>query len=426
MKVLDIALKDLRRWLRNPFVVIMMFGAPLLITGLLYFAFGGLTSGGGGIDLPVTAVRVANLDQGSSASGGFSAGNMLVTFLRNEELASVVEVQVAADEPSARAAVESQGADVAVIIPADFTAAAISPGRNTAVMLYQDPTLTIGPRIVQDLVRQFIDGFSGAKIAVEVAVTQLQAQGVTLTSSASQAIAQQYSGWLETLGHEAQGTANSAFQVQSPSAEASTQTGDQGAEIIAGVMAGMLIFFAFFMGANGAESIVREDEEGTLARLFTTPTSQGVILSGKFAAVFLTLAIQIAVLLGASALIFGISWGKLPTVLLVSFGLTVLSAGFGILLMSFIKSTRQTGPVMGGVLTISGMLGGLFTVGIPNLPEALDTITLAMPQGWALEAWRRAIDGANPGGVLVPLLGMLGLGGLFLGVGVLLFRKRFD
>ena len=46
MKALDIALKDLVRSWRSAFTLVMMFVAPLLITGLIYMAFGGLGSGG--------------------------------------------------------------------------------------------------------------------------------------------------------------------------------------------------------------------------------------------------------------------------------------------------------------------------------------------------------------------------------------------
>ena len=78
MKIVDIALKDLKRSFRTPFVLVMMFGAPLLITGLLYFAFGNLTSDGDDFDLPVIRVQVANLDQPEAQAGGLVAGETLV------------------------------------------------------------------------------------------------------------------------------------------------------------------------------------------------------------------------------------------------------------------------------------------------------------------------------------------------------------
>jgi ABC-2 type transport system permease protein len=160
--------------------------------------------------------------------------------------------------------------------------------------------------------------------------------------------------------------------------------------------------------------------------LFTTPTSQGAILGGKFTTVFLTLSVQIGVLLGGSALVFGIDWGRPLTVVLMWLGLIIVAAGFGVLLMSFLKSTRQTGPVMGGVLTITGMLGGLFTTGIPNLPDALDTVSRTMPQGWTLYGWQLSLDGAAPGDVFTTFLVMIGMGFAFLGLGVALFHRRFE
>jgi hypothetical protein len=71
------------------------------------------------------------------------------------------------------------------------------------------------------------------------------------------------------------------------------------------------------------------------------------------------------------------------------------------------------------------MLGGLFTNGIPNLPEALDTARLAMPQGWAMRAWELSLAGASPNEVLLPVFMMLGLGAVFFGIGALIFHRRF-
>lgn len=426
MKVLDIALKDLQRYLTSPFALIMMFGAPLLITGLLYFAFGSL-AGGGDLDLQAVRVQVANLDQPGAEGGDMAAGQMLVQFLQSEELGHLLEVKVAGSEADARAAVEGQRADVALIIPPDFTAAILAPEREAAVIQYEDPTLTIGPGIVEDLVRQFIDGFAGAKITAKVVSRQFQALGDAAEPAAAQeaaaAAARAYATWFESTSHNQESGASPILQTRSPATEEEPAGGDAG--MFGGIMVGMTIFFAFFMGANTAESIVREDEDGTLQRLFTTPTPRATILAGKFTSVVMSLVVQVVILLLASGLLFGINWGRPLVVVLVTLGLIVVASGFGVLLMSFVKNTRQTGPVMGGVLTVTGMLGGLFATGVPDLPEVFDTVRLAMPQGWALYGWELALDGSSVGEVLVPVVVMTGLGALFFGVGVALFRRRF-
>lgn len=420
MKVFNIALKDTLRSLRSPFSLAMMLVAPLLVAGLLYFAFGSLT-GGGDLEVPEIYVYVANLDQGLEG-GGFAAGEQLVTFLESEDLDFVRLVQVA-DAERARAAVDNQDADVAVIIPGDFSQAALTADRETSVALYEDPTLTIAPAIVQDLLRQFVDGFAGAKIATDVTVTQFRQRGIEAEAGLGQEVAQQYAAWLESSDHHHGQEDRANLDVRAPAG----QDGGQERELamIEPIMASMMIFFVFFIGANAAESIVREDQEGTLARLFTTPTARASILGGKVIAVIATLVIQIGVLLLVSSLLFGIQWGSLLPVVLLTVGLVVCAAGFGVLLMSFVRTTRQAGPVMGGVLTIGGMLGGLFTSGIPNLPSAFEDMTLVTPQGWALRGWKLVMAGGGVGDVLLPTLVTFGAGLLCFGVAVLVLRKRF-
>ena len=423
MKVWDIALKDMVRSFRSGFALVMMFVAPLLITAIIHFAFGGLGSDDGGFDLPVTRVQVVNLDQPDPQYGDFSAGRMLVEFLQNEQLADILQVAEAADGASARAAVDNQEAGVAIIIPADFTAAVFDPEGRAAVELYQDPTLTLGPSIVKELVSQFIDSFAGTKIAASVIAEQLGARGVAVDAGLTQDVAMQYAAWVQALGESRGEGAYPALDIQSPPGAA--EPVDQGAVMMGPIMAGMMIFFVFFTAASTAETIIREDEEGTLARLFTTPTPRAVILGGKFIAVFIALIVQVIVLLLASALIFGIRWGEPLSVALVALGLIVAAAGFGVLIMSFIKSTRQTGPMMGGVLTITGMAGGLFTTGFQNLPAAYDTVTLFTPHGWALRGWKAALAGGGVGDVLLPVVVTLGMGIVFFVIGALVFRKRF-
>jgi ABC-type multidrug transport system permease subunit len=95
------------------------------------------------------------------------------------------------------------------------------------------------------------------------------------------------------------------------------------------------------------------------------------------------------------------------------------------MLMSFIKNTRQTGPVLGGVLTLTGMIGGLMTNGIPNVPEVMDKVAFSMPQGWAMHAWKLSMAGNSASALVFPTVVMFVLGGLFFALGLILFRKRF-
>lgn len=423
MKILDIAFKDMTRSFRSAFAVGMMFVAPLLITGLIYFAFGGLSSGSGGFSIQPVKVVIANLDR--PAAGGFSVGSIIVTAMSNPEFKQWFSVTTAPDEAAARSSVDRREAGVAVIVPADFSRTALSPAGKSSIAIVQDPTLTIGPSIVRDVISQIVDGVAGTKLAIGAVSDQFQSIGQTLSEAQIQAIAQQYSLWSQQLGQALSEGQSAALTVRAPQGDAQQDSpSGLGAALLAGVMAGQLIFFAFYTSAYAAQSILREDEEGTLPRLFTTPTSRATILGGKFIGVFILGSVQAIVLMAASALAFNINWGQPLSAGLVALAMIVAAAGFGIFLMSLIKNAKQSGMVLGGALTAAGMLGGLFTVAVP-MPDAFKTINLFTPQGWVLRAWDVTLKGGTLSDILPIVLVVIAIGAVFFALGVRRFQHRY-
>jgi ABC-type transport system involved in multi-copper enzyme maturation permease subunit len=197
--------------------------------------------------------------------------------------------------------------------------------------------------------------------------------------------------------------------------------------IIGPIMGGMMIFYAFYTGFATAQSILREEEERTLPRLFTTPTPQASILTGKFLAVFLTVLVQVCVLLVAASLIFGIQWGEAPAVGLMIAGAVFTASSFGIFFNSLLRSIKQSGAIFGGVLTITGMIGmiSIFVRGSPSAATLGNTVSLVVPQGWAVRAMVQAMDGAGLPSMLPTLLGLLAWTAAFLVIGVWRFNRRY-
>lgn len=425
MKALDIALKDLLRQFRSAFAMIMMFVMPLFVTGLFFLAFGGI--GGdedGAFDLPVTQVQVVNLDR--PGGDGFSAGQMLVDFLKSEDLQGLLNVVEATDEASARTAVDRQEAGVAVIVPDEFTSVLTAASGSAEIVLYPDPTLAVGPDLVKGLINRFVDTFSGTKIAAGIVIQQLAQRDVAWDLNDILPIAEQYGEWASAQGEQYSGGTNPALDVHPPAPEEEpTEENDLRGEIISAIMTSMMIFFAFFTGATTAETIVREEEEGTLARLFTTPTPRAVILGGKFCNTFVMLVVQICVLLLVGGLIFSIRWGNPFTVALLILGTVVSSGGFGVFLMSFVRNTRQAGPIIGIVMAVTGMAGGMFTAAFENVPKTVDTVSLFTPQGWVMRGWKRGLAGGGVTDVLPSAGVTIALGIAFFAAGVFMFRRRF-
>jgi ABC-2 type transport system permease protein len=416
MKILDIAFKDIKRSLRSGFGVVMMFIVPIMIPGIIYAAFGSALTGdtsGGGFNIAVTRVVVANLDRGS----GQSAGAVLLDFLQSDNLKSLLTTTSVNDEAAAREQVNNGQADIAVIIPSDFSQAAFTGSGASNIVLIHDPTLTVGPLIVKQLLAQFADGFSGARIALEVA-----GQQGTLDAAKAQAIGAQYGQWVQAQGSQQQNGQHPLLSIQAPPSKTVNKSS---ANMMSSMTAGMLVFFAFYTAAVMAQTILKEDEDGTLPRLFTTPTGRATILGGKFVAIFLMVIVQVTVVMIISSLLFKITWGDPLLVALSIAGLVVCAAGFGLCLLSFIKNTRQAGPMIGGVLTVTAMLGGLYSMTIPNAPAFMDTISLFMPQGWVMRSWKLTLNGGQLIDVLLPVAVAVALGAVLFSIGTMNFRKRY-
>ena len=425
MKILDIASKDLLRAFRSVFVLVFAFILPLLTNAIFYFAFGGMGGDDGGFNLPTTKVQIVNLDEPAPQYGDFVAGDILAETMQNEAYAKLFEVTEAGSPEEARAAVDNQEAGVAVIIPADLTAAAFDPEGQVSIEIYQDPTLSIGPSIVRNFVSLFVDNFAGSKIAATVANEQLTEQGIAVDSNVIYDIASQYGDWAQVQSHDTSALFDTTLVTGVKQEETNMVT-----QMMSTIMAGMMVFYAFFTGASASQSILKEEEEGTLARLFTTPTRQSTILGGKFIAIFVTIVIQVAVLILLSITIFGIDWGKTLPVVLVALGLIVLAASFGIFVTSWLKGTKQAGAVYGGVLNIVGWVGisRMFLALVPGTESFApigNTVSLISPYGWALWGWQETLSGGSIGDVILIVVVMLAMSAAFFSIGVLKFRKRF-
>jgi ABC-2 type transport system permease protein len=410
MKILDIAFKDIQRALRSGFGVVMMFIVPIMIPAIIYAAFGsmltGSTDGGDNFNMSVTRVVVVNLDR----TGGPYGGQRVVEALGSDSLANLLSVTEADNEIAAREQVNTKQADVAVIIPGGFG----QPG-SVNITIYHDPTLTLGPLITKQIISSMVDYYNGALIAVQIAAVQAP-------DARPQQIGQQYGAWIAAQVQQQPSGQHPMLTIQAPPSKAVNQSS---ANMMSSMTVGMLVFFAFYTAASMAQSILKEEEDGTLPRLFTTPTPRATILGGKFTAIFMMVSVQVFVVMIIASLLFKITWGDPLLVALSIVGLVICAAGFGLFLLSFIKNTRQAGPMIGGVLTVTAMLGGLYSMTIPNAPAFLDTVSLFMPQGWVMRSWKLTLNGGQLIDVLLPVLVAVAIGAVLFGIGTLNFRKRY-
>ena len=417
-RIFAIAFKDLRSTSRNIPALAMMLAAPLALSALLGFAFGG---GGSGFSISATKVALANLDRpAASAPQAPAAGPVIAGILESKDLKDILTVSAKPGAAAARTSVNDGKSAVAVIIPADLSSVlyGTGPAAKTSVQVYQNPTQGIGSSITQSVLGQALLTFNGARAAAVAAQDLALAAGhspAQATAAAQQAAA----AYVHQGETRAGGLAVVSRPPDLPGGKKSKDVGVTGL-----VLAGMMVFFMFFGASNVARTILDEERAGTLPRLFTTPTTRRTILGGKFTSTFLTVLVQAVVLVAAGRLFFGIAWGALDAVALLILAAAAVAASLGLLVISLVRTPAQAGAIGAGVYLVLALLGGNFT-GTAQSGTTYATIERLTPNGWLLVGWNSTLRGGGVGDILLPLLVPLAFAAVFFALAVLRFRRRF-
>ena len=407
-KILAIAWKDLRSTARNVPALVMMLVAPLALAALLGFAFGG----GSGFNIAATKVAVANLDAGAGA--GRNVGATIQGVLTSKDLKDVLATSVKGSAAAARKAVDDGDAAVAVIIPQGVSATVFGadPAATARVELYTNPTSQIGGSIVDGVVGQVLADFNGARAAAAGAVA-LRQQGDPPAAELAARAAQ-------TFSHSGGVASGLSISERSPRAGKT----EKDVSVTGQILAGMMVFFMFFGAANVARTILTEDRQGTMPRLFTTPTRRGTIIGGKFVAVFATITAQAVVLLIAGRLIFGIQWGRLDAVVLLTLVAAGVAGSLALLIISVAKTPAQAGAIGSGIYLVLALLGGNFT-GTAQGSGTFAVVQKLTPNGWIIRGWDTTLRGGGAGDIRWQVLVPLGFAVAFFFFAVLRMRRRF-
>lgn len=434
MRALTIAWKDIRHTYRSIAGVVMMLAAPLLLALALGSAFGS------GDNFSVAAVKtvVVNQDEGAGA-GSAAAGATLTATLLSPDMSGLLQVTQAATPEQAKALVDDGEADVAVLIPPGLTAALMSgafgaggnegasgtsgtPRGDTAsgvadIQIYKDPSLSIAPAIVTAVVQSVTDSLNGARAAAAAAV-QLGLSGGIADPAALTDLA---TATAESFARAAQTKAAISLDERSPQVTEGTER--KRPNVASQVLVGMMLFFMLFGASTPARSILDEHREGTLPRLFTTPTPRSVILAGKYMAVFLVVLIQAVVLVLAGRFLLGADWGEPGPVAVLIVVSSLVAASLGLVTVSFAKTPAQAGAVSSAIFVFIGLISGNFT-GTADV-GALSTIRRISPMGWLMEGWTDTLFGGSWGAIALPVLAALGFTVVLFAIATFFFRRRY-
>jgi ABC-2 type transport system permease protein len=418
MKIWTIAWKDTLIRFRDRNALILMLLAPLVLSAIIGFAFGGFITGSDPVPFDAIPVLVVNEDAGAQ-------GDQFLEILTSENLADLLDVTETNDLATAREQVQAGEARAAIYIPASFSEAVEGSGASTGseqavslIQFYADPGSTITPNIVRGVVTQIVNGFNTAAISVDVTVNQLTEQATTLGPALA--------GLGPVLNNELEsqiGPNQRSLTLNDVAVGEQEATSDFNP--FAFFAPSMGILFLMFTMVDGTRSILDEQQGGTLNRLVSTPTSHIEILLGKIGGVFLTGALQFIVFVIASSLIFNLSWGSSPLGLALMVLVVVLAfTSLGALIAAFARDANQAN-IIGSVITlVFAALGGNF-VPATNFPPFLEQLSKISINRWALDGFSDlTLLGLGLSDILLEAGVLLGLSVVLIGLALWQFQRR--
>lgn len=168
------------------------------------------------------------------------------------------------------------------------------------------------------------------------------------------------------------------------------------------------VLFAFFLINIMARSFLAEQKLGTLDRIRVAPLGMLSILVGKTAPFYLLSVFQGVALLAFGRVLFGMSWGREPVMLLLVVASTSLAATtLGLLVAVLVRTDAQVSAYANLLVITLGGLSGCF---MPRawLPEAMKQAGLAIPHAWSLIAYDQLLIAPVPDmGLVASCCGML-------------------
>lgn len=209
-------------------------------------------------------------------------------------------------------------------------------------------------------------------------------------------------------------------EAEAASSAATTKAVKSGSSIVYQTLVpAFIVMFAYFLVNIMASSFISERSLGTLRRMQISRLSPAELLLGKTLPFLLVSIIQSCLLFLSGKLLFGMSWGHYPWMLVPVLLATAMSAtGLGLLIATMIRTESQVASYSTFVVVVLAGISGCY---MPRdwLPTIMQKVSLATPHAWALIAYQELLTRDQPDMPLVwsccGVLALFGIAGFMIG-----------
>jgi ABC-2 type transport system permease protein len=384
IRILDIALKDLRQLVRERETFLFLLLMPIVFTLLFGYAFGGFGGGESDPRLPV-----GYLDQDGSAISrhlrGLLAGSEVLRLQEEPEWTSGELERLVTDEDLA----------AAIIVPAGFGEAATA-GSPFPLTLVADAASSAGSAVqseVAAIAQRLMNAARTAAIVVQVAGAEADFDA---------AFEGALSAWTDP-----------PIAIQE-STSAAIQGQDNRQLSLAHTAPAMMVQFAMAAPVTAGQIIVNERKCRAFHRLLTTATPRFHILLGHFLAMLALILAQFALLIGFAELALGVDYLRAPGAsLLMALVTAICVASMGLLIGTLARSEDQAVIFSLVPMFILSGLGGAW-LPLEFTGPTFQAIGHVSPIAWALDGFKNILSrGLGVASVLTPSAALLGYAAVF-------------
>jgi ABC-2 type transport system permease protein len=281
----------------------------------------------------------------------------------------IAEISEVATEAEAIQLVKAGQAGAGIIIPPGLSDA-VTRGEPTGIRIISGEFV-----IAVEVARSVVVGFADAVGAAQLMVATVAAAGGPVDPA--------------TVAR-----AQDAIHEASPIAIAEARTDSLQAGLATFYGAAMAIMFVFFATQYGALAILADREVGTLNRLLAAPIRPAAIILGSSLAGFVLGLVSMTVLVVATTLLVGASWGPPPLVAALILAAVVAAMGISTLAATLARTVRAASGLNAIIAISLSAIGGVF-IPLSQAPEIMSTVAQVTPHAWFLRGIG-TLAGSNP------------------------------
>lgn len=188
---------------------------------------------------------------------------------------------------------------------------------------------------------------------------------------------------------------------------------------------GFTVMFTFFLVNVMARSFIAERDIGTLRRLRIAPITPVGLLIGKTLPYFVVSLLQSLALFLFGRLMYDMTWGEQPWLLVPLILCTSLAAtSLGLLIATSVRTDAQVSSYSNLIVISLAGISGCF---VPRewMPDVMKQISVFTPHAWSLIGYLEAMMNPQPevGVIIKCCLMLLGFSAVFFAAGCWRFRS---